>query len=335
MVLLFTSLRVSTVAAAKEVTADNPLATVLAERFPQTKVGDCDFSQKTSSHYKDTEIHFYQNGAISITGVANDGSQWNASINVSPMARCEIWSAALNQGTVSAFIVMAWNLDSSGGWQTAMDLILFSDQGKPLPWRASSFFHVDEKGVQEIVKRPGSSNASILVPVREGNRTYGFAYAYDLYDVIGDGLQAANDIRYGVKWPFIPQKSQDLAALAVGQLENLAKTVPAAQYPEIQVEIDMLHERLSTIRPSVNGLMSSLTRHPGDGKLQLQLENGPVVGFPDILVKDTAANVRSINFQPDEEDVRGAVSDSHKIEFMGRGCLDRTCNPLIMKVVSR
>jgi hypothetical protein len=52
------SLCVPTVAAAEEVAADNPtVAMVLAERLPQTKVGDCDYT-RTRLSYKRTEIHF-------------------------------------------------------------------------------------------------------------------------------------------------------------------------------------------------------------------------------------------------------------------------------------
>jgi hypothetical protein len=339
MVFFLASLCVPTVAAAEEVAADNPtVAMVLAERLPQTKVGDCDYSENASLNYKRTEIHFSENGEISISGFAIDGSHWKASINVSPAAGCEIWSAELAQGRPPALIIMAWNLDSSGGWQTALDLILFNDQGMPMPWRALSFFDVDAKGVQEIVRLPGAANASILVPVREGERTDGFAYAYDLYDVVEDRLRRVTDVRYGVKWPFIPNKRQDLETSTIGQLTSLSKKTSPAENAEILVEVDMLHERLSTFNsiatPEPRRIIS-LARHPGDNNLQLEIEDGPTVGFPEILMEDTSDSSRSMNFQPDEDDVRKAISNPKKTLFIGRGCMDRSCNPLIMKIVSQ
>lgn len=338
MVLFLASLCASGFSAAKVIADDDRIVdSVLAERFPQTKVGDCDYNKNASLHYKGTEIQLSENGAISISGVAIDGRYWEASIDVSPIARCEIWSADLAQGRPSALIVMAWNLDSSGGWQTALNLLLFNDQGMPMPWRASSSFDVDAKGVREIVRLPGDANASILVPVREGDRTNGFAYAYDLYDVVGDRLRSVTDIRYGVKWPFIPNKRQDLAALTVEQLTSLSKKTSSAENAEILVEIDMLHERLSTFDSSATPeprRIINLARHPGDDKLQLKIEDGPTVGFPEILMEDTSDSNRSINFQPDEDDARKTISNPKKTLFIGRGCMDRSCNPLIMKVVS-
>lgn len=339
IILFLASLWTPAFTADAEAPADNPaIASVLAERFPQTKVGDCDSSQHTSLRYNGAEIHFSENGVLSILGVANNGIHWNATINVSPIARCEIWSGELALDKPPALIIMAWNLDSSGDWQTAMNLILFNDQGEPMPWRASSLFHVDKNGVQEIVRMPGSANASVLVPLREGDRVNGFAYAYDLYDVVGDRLRAVDDIRNGVNWPFIPNKRQELAGLTAGQLMNLAKAAPATQGAEIQLEIKLRHKRLSTFDSDAttsSGQLKSLTRHPGDNELQLELQDGLTVGFPSILVEDNADNVRSINFQPNQEDVQKAIGDSKKVQFIGRGCLDRTCNPLIMKVVSQ
>jgi hypothetical protein len=172
IVLLLALFCTSAVAATKEITPSYPTVdSVLAERFPQTKVGDCDYSKNASLDYKGIEIRLSENGAISISGAAIDGRHWKASIDISPIARCEIWRADLAQGKPPTLIVMAWNLDSSGGWQTALDLLLFNDLGMPMPWRAASSFDVDAKGVREIVRLPGAANASILVPVREGDRT--------------------------------------------------------------------------------------------------------------------------------------------------------------------
>src|ERR1700722_12661409 len=131
----------------EKTTISNPvIARVLERQIDQTKIGDCPYSGKPFFLYKQMKLSSAQDGDLRISGFSNDGSGWNASIEFAQVARCEVWTAELPPGNPPSTIMFAWDTDSTGDWGTNLSLLLFDEQGKPMPWQAISHFDINEKG---------------------------------------------------------------------------------------------------------------------------------------------------------------------------------------------
>jgi hypothetical protein len=141
--------------------SNSVIARVMERQIDQTKIGDCPYSGKPFFPYKQMKLSSAQDGDLRISGFSNDGSGWNAGIEFAQVARCELWTAELSPGNPPSIIILTWGIDSSGDWGTNLSLLLFDEQGKPMPWQAISHFDINEKGVQEIVRLPGREKVSI------------------------------------------------------------------------------------------------------------------------------------------------------------------------------
>jgi hypothetical protein len=298
---------------AEKITASNPVITrVLEGQVQQTKIGNCNYRESPIRLYKQMEIDSDEGGDLRISGFSSDGSAWRANINFDPGADCEVWTAALSPGNPPSIIIRAGGIDSSGGWDTELSILLFDKQGKPMPWQAISYFDVNEKGVQEIVRFPGSEKASIVVPIREGDKFDGFAYLYDLYDIVGDRVQRITGARYGVKWPLLPQQRPDIEA------HHLLDTLSTVEPPEK----DVLNDSSSRIKKLLGD---------ADSKLVIELGNGSSIRRPRILVEDQAGQGRSIIFDPTQNDLRNLVKANATGQVIGKRCDWDECTPLILK----
>jgi len=206
-------------------------------------------------------------------------------------------------------------MDSSGGWDAQLSLLLFDKQGKPMPWQAISYFDVNEKGVQEIVRFPGSDRASIVVPIQEGDKFDGFAYLYDLFDIVGDRVQRITGVRYGVKWPLLPPNRPDIAG------NHLLDTLSTVEPPPKDGQKSSLHR------------MKKLSGE-NDSDLTIEWEEGPPIQRPQILVEDQAEQGRLIIFGPTQDDLRNLVKSKPKAKVIGERCGWGHCEPLILKAVT-
>ena len=313
--------------------SNSVIARVLERQIDQTKIGDCPYSGKPFFLYKQMKLSSAQDGDLRISGFSNDGSGWNASIEFAQVARCEVWTAELSPGNPPSIIILTWGIDSSGDWGTNLSLLLFDEQGKPMPWQAISHFDINEKGVQEIVRLPGQEKVSIVIPIQEGDRFNGFTYLYDLYDIVGDRVQRVTDVRYGVKWPLIPPNRPDIEAHHL--LDTLTTVEPMA-------------------KAGLNESPSHATRlvhDSSDKNIQIELENGSpmsqscpppdcwrdsgavasLIRRPKIMVEDRAEHERSIIFGPSEDDLRKLAEKNTTTKVIGKRCDWDECSPLILK----
>jgi len=319
VLLLFISLLAPAFGQVAATAAPNPvLAKVMEGQIKQTKIGDCDHFNNPVLLYNQVEIDSAETGDISIAGRSNDGSKWRATIGIAPVAVCEVWTAELSPGYPPSIILLTTGIDSSGGWDTKLSLLLFNKEGMPMPWQATSMFDWDDSGVKEIVRRPGAESASIALPIRDGDRFDGFSYAYELYDVIGDRVQPVADVRYGVRWPWIPK----------GQLPfdehrqlNVLSTVPSATAAKRNDDSPVRIKKLSKTAANND---------------QIELDDKSSVLFPNMLVEDNASHERVIVFAPcEEEDIRKLIKPETTVQVIGKECGWDGCGPLILQAVTR
>ncbi|HEY6412390.1 MAG TPA: hypothetical protein VIX42_01805 [Edaphobacter sp.] len=180
-----------------------------------------------------------------------------------------------------------------------------------MPWQAFSNFEVNEKGVQEIVRFPGSEGASIVVPIQDGDKLSGFDYVYDVYDIVGDRVQRITGVRSDAKWPVVPQNKSDV--VAHHQLDTLST-----------IESPKEGQDDSFFR------IKNLSRSPANDVV-IERENGDPIGMPQILVVDKAERARSIIFEPSEDDLRTLIKANATAQIIGQRCNWHECNPLILK----
>ena len=293
--------------------SNDPAISYLQEnQVRQTKIGDCGYSATPVLAHNLLTISSYEDGTILITGNSNGSIAWSARLEIAPVSRCEVWMTDPASEISPTIFIVTWGINSSGGWDTKLSVLLFDKQGKPMPWQVMSHFTTNNIGVQEVVRPPGSEVRSILVPTREKTDN-GFTYIYDLYDIVGDRIQSVTSNRYGLKWPSIPKNKPDIKAHHV--INALSTTEASAT-----AERDHLPSR-----------MTALARRPDDDNLQIQLENGAVARMPQILVEDTAKGERRIIFEPTETDLRRLVKSDAKVQLIGRSCDWENCTPLILR----
>jgi hypothetical protein len=318
VLLLFTSLLTSAFGQVATTTASNPiLAKVMDGQIKQTKIGECAHGINPVLLYQQVEIDSAEDGEISIVGHSNDGSKWRATIEVAPVAECEVWAAELSPGYPPSIILLAAGIDSSGGWGTSLYILLFDKEGMPMPWQATSMFDWDDSGVREIVKRPGAESASVVLPIRAGDRFDGFSYAYELYDVVGEGVEAVADVRYGVRWPWIPK---DQIPFDEHRQMNALSTVATKTTAKANDDSLVRIKRLSKTAANDD---------------QIELDDKSTVLFPDMLVEDNAAHERVIIFAPDEGDLRKLVKSGTTVQVIGKKCYAGECGPLILQAATR
>ena len=318
VLFLFTSLLAPAFGQIAATPASNPvLAKVMEGQIKQTKIGDCDHVSNPVLLYNQVEIDSAEDGEISIAGRSNDGSKWRATIGIAPVAVCEVWTAELSPGYPPSIILLATGIDSSGGWDTELSLLLFNKDGLPMPWQATSMFDWDDSGVKEIVRGPGAERASIVLPIQEGDRFDGFSYAYELYDVIGDRFQPVADVRYGVRWPWIPKGQHTLDEhRQMNSLSTVSTTTTAKGNDDSPVRIKRLSQTAAN-------------------NLQIELDDNSVVLRPGILVEDNAEHERVILFTHDDGDLRKLIKPGTTVQVIGKECGWDGCGPLILQAVTR
>ncbi len=318
LLFLFTSLLAPAFGQIAATPASNPvLARVMDGQIKQTKIGECAHAINPVLLYQQVEIDSAEDGEISIAGHSNDGQKWRATIEVAPVAECEVWAAELSPGYPPSIILLAAGINSSGGWDTKLSLFLFNKEGMPMPWQATSMFDWDDSGVKEIVRGPGAERASIVLPIQEGDRFDGFSYAYELYDVVGDRVQPVADVRYGVRWPWIPKGQHTLDEhRQMNSLSTVPTTTKAKGNDDSPVRIKKL----------------SKTAANND---QIELDDKSSVLFPDMLVEDNASHERVIVFAPQEEDLRKLLKPGTTVQVIGKECYGDECAPLILQAVTR
>jgi hypothetical protein len=318
VLLLFTSLLTPAFGQVAATPASNPvLAKVMDGQIKQIKIGECAHGINPVLLYQQVEIDSAEDGEISIVGHSNDGSKWRATIEVAPVAECEVWAAELSPGYPPSIILLAAGIDSNGGWGTSLHLLLFNKDGMPMPWRATSMFDWDDSGVKEIVRVSGAERASVVLPIREGDRFDGFSYAYELYDVVGDRVQPVADVRYGVRWPWIPKGQLTLDEhRQMNSLSTVSTTTTAKGNDDSPVRIKKL----------------SKTAANND---QIELDDSSAVLFPQMLVEDNAKHERVIVFAPQEEDLRKLLKPGTTVQLIGKEGYGDECAPLILRAVTR
>lgn len=315
--LLFISLLAPALGQVAATPASNPVfAKVMDGQIKQTKIGDCDHCSNPVLLYNQVEVDSAEDGEISIAGRSNDGSKWRATMGVAPVADCEIWVAELSPGYPPSIILLAAGIDSSGGWGTRLSLLLFNKEGMPMPWQATSMFDWDDSGVKEIVRRPGAESASIVLPIQDGDRFSGFSYAYELYDVVGDRVQPLTDVRYGVRWPWIPKGQLPLDEYRQLNTLSTVPTATAAKHNDVPVRV------------------KKFSRTAADN-LQIELDDNSAVLPAGVLVEDNAAHERVIVFAPDEGDLRRLLKPGTPVQVTGKECGWDGCGPLILEAVTR
>jgi len=225
-----------------------------------------------------------------------------------------VWTADLGNNQRRDLFILAMGTNSSGGWDSQLNLLLQDDNGRPFPWQATGNFSADESGVIQIVKDTDSGTAQILVPKQGGDRSTGLSYAYNLFGVTGGRIHKVTASQSGMQWPLMISPTKDFAD-EQRRYEPSTSVISAGARGGVDAP-KVVIERID---------------HPNSMQdEQLVLSTKEVLGFPKIVMIDRSNGERFIDFDPSQKEILQLKSGNAGIRSLGVTCDRGDCQPLIV-----
>lgn len=273
-------------------------------RFPQTKLTSCsDISG--SAHFQALDLS-YLNGDLTVTGADAFGHRFSA-VKATNISGCEIWTADLDGNGTLDLIIFTPGEDSSGGYDNMLSILLFGNDGKPMPWQATGHFTTDANGVRQIIKTEIPGRAAVIVPTEEGLTGPDANLSFQLYQFAPSSVSKINGKRHGLEWPVFENST---AALVKHQ-----------QAEDLSFDLSFnTHSARLRGRSSPHITATSL----------LNLDDGTQITPPAVIVEETQNQDRSIIFDPVPSDIEKVVAQRLQVSTMGSSCEEEECRPFIM-----
>ena len=282
---------------------------LLTKRFPQVKVGACNDDDMSPLVYRDTAI-YSKNGNISIHGSDHFGNPWTAKMEISPMSECQVWTSDLGNNQRQDLLILVMGLNSSGGADSQLSLLVFDDNGLPLPWQAIGSFTSDADGVLQVVRPDSNKAAQIIVPKQEGIGN--ISRAYHLFGVAGNSIDRA--IVSGSDWPFLSSTSKEFTH-------------------EQQAYAPWGPDRNSVSSNVMAASRITITEIKNQGSMQdeqLVLSNKQVLRYPKIIMIDRPNKTRAIDFDPTQIAIKQLKNSNAAVQVYGTTCDGGFCQPLLL-----
>jgi hypothetical protein len=278
----------------------------------QQKIADCNFQSSAPFSFGSGTIVADPKGMVTLSGVDRRGKTWTAVYEgVAPGSGCELWQAYLEDSGEVDLIFVERGMDSSGGWDTILSVLLFDEQGLPFPWQAMAKFTVDDSGVRELVQPRDQKMVIAIVPERKDTERSNEHYSFHAYTFAGTRSTELTGSYGGIIWPLFdyPVPQDRFTPAGVSTLTTLGNPAGAN---EIQRKAS-LDDRKTAAR---------------DAKAQ-QPDPNASFDLPDLVVSDREAG-RKIISSPTEFDLKELQTNRAEPIVLGRSCTDRPCHPLVL-----
>lgn len=277
----------------------------------QQKIADCNFQSSAPVSFGTGTMVTDPGGDVTLSGFDRKGKIWTATYYTNPGPGCELWQGYLgNNGEVDLIFVQN-GINSSGGWDMILSLLLFDNQGRPFPWQARAKFTVSDSGVQELVELGEEKKIVAIVPERKDLDRTNEQYSYHAYAFSGVRATELVGTYGGVTWPFYnyaaPQNRTNSAAI-----QTLTTSEKSANNDEIPPTALLFQGAIGTTSSERQFVLSNESFH-----------------LPDVLVLDSAAGRRIVT-SPMSSDLADLQANRAKGIVLGNSCTDRACHPLVM-----
>lgn len=278
----------------------------------QQKIADCNFQSSAPFSFGSGTMVADPKGTVTLSGVDRRGKTWTAVYDrVAPGAGCELWQAYLENNGEVDLIFVERGMDSSGGWDMVLSLLLFDDQGRPFPWEAMAKFIVDDSGVRELVQARDQKRVIAIVPERKDTDRSNEHYSYHAYTFAGTRATELTGSYGGITWPLfdyaVPQNRFTPAGVSV--LTTLGNPAGVNQI-----------RRKEPIDERKTGATDAKAQQPAPNES---------FDLPDLVVSDREAG-RKIISSPTEFDLNELQTNRAKPIVLGNSCTDRPCHPLVL-----
>jgi hypothetical protein len=289
------------------ITRTKAVNTALANPVEQTKVTDCADATYPVSWQNNASLLFAPHG-LQIKGVDLEGHSWSTVVPVSNVMKCEVWSAELRKGLPPDLLIL--NADEMGGYQSELTILFFDRNGRPHPWQATGAFTSTSSGIQQVATDQGTSNARVVVPIREGDKFSGYAYVHNLFRISAGGIEKVVGSENSAVWPQISGNAKVL----VGTEANMTKS-------ESFDADDVSPEATRTL---------AKVGSPDDEK-PLTFSDGQTTRIPQIVVVVKSDGSRQIFFDENTPDGIAEIKKGNfSIRLKGTTCEEEECRPFIM-----
>ncbi len=276
----------------------------------QQKLSDCDFSSSNSRTIAGVKMITTPDGDVLLSGADRLAHKWSVYYAATPGGGCQLWAANLSLSGKQDLIFVGFGGNSSGGWDTALLLILFDDQGRPFPWQATSKFTVGDSGIRELVHLDPDARPAIIISQLQSDDQSTNIYRYSLFGFKGNKVEELVGLHADINWPLVlPPRSRALAALQGSLMLATAQT-------------DALDPQKPTYFKGIRGL--------NDSEREVVLTDG-VTRMPELLVVDSPTG-RSIISSPVQSDLQNIKADTSAVEMLGKDCSQESCRPVVMWV---
>jgi hypothetical protein len=280
-------------------------AVMQQQTFAQTQLRTC-ANIPSVLHWGTSDIR-YADGDLTIQGTDQKGHSYTF-VKGTGISGCALWTSDIDGNGTADLELLVNGMDSGGGYDSTLTLLLFDAEGRPFPWQATGKFTAGVKGIKQIIASASGANAHVIVPTNEG--TPGKSnLVFELYEFFPTKVSKLEGSIVGAKWPLIETPTP-----------FLVKTHAGASLTFDLAANTNFSEIATASTPKITGAS------------MLTLANGNRVEPPVIIVEDTANGNRSINADPTLEDIDRLIQGHALVKAVGRSCEEEECRPMVLIV---